>query len=181
MPISNGEPVLFSKLAPVGAAAGLSSLLDDGKRALTVLVDDVTGVAGFLHPRDRVDILADMKIKGESDENYSKVILQGITVLSIGQIWQQTGEDKPTVVNAVTLELTPEQTEIVNLASNEGKIRLALRGGGNKGTVETSGVAISNLFACMTKPPTAAKPQREAKPERCVEVIKGCQRSNATL
>lgn len=179
-PISSGEPIMFSKLAPVGTAAGLSGLLDESKRALTVRVDDVTGVAGFLHPRDRVDVLADMKLKGV-DENYSKVILQDITVLSIGQIWQQTEDDKPKVVNAVTLELTPEQTEIVNLASNEGKIRLALRGGGNKATVETSGVAISNLFAGMMKPPPATTPQKEAKPEKCVEVIKGCERSKATL
>ena len=179
-PISSGEPIMFSKLAPVGTAAGLSGLLDESKRALTVRVDDVTGVAGFLHPRDRVDVLADMKIKSGVDENYSKVILQGITVLSIGQIWQQTGEDKPTVVNAVTLELTPEQAEILNLASNEGKIRLALRGGGNEATVETRGVGISNLFAGM-KPPPAPTDQKEAKPERCVEVIEGCQRSKATL
>jgi pilus assembly protein CpaB len=179
-PISSGEPIMFSKLAPVGTAAGLSILLNESKRALTVRVDDVTGVAGFLHPRDRVDVLADMKLKGV-DENYSKVILQDITVLSIGQIWQQTEDDKPKVVNAVTLELTPEQTEIVNLASNEGKIRLALRGGGNKATVETSGVAISNLFAGMMKPPPATTPQKEAKPEKCVEVIKGCERSKATL
>jgi pilus assembly protein CpaB len=180
-PISTGEPIMFSKLAPVGTSAGLSSLLDENKRALTVRVDDVTGVAGFLHPRDRVDVLADMKLKG-ADENYSKVILQDIMVLSIGQIWQQKGDDKPTVVNAVTLELTPEQTEVVNLASNEGKIRLALRGGGNKGTVETSGVAISNLFAGMTKPPPAAPtPQKMGKPEKCVEVIKGCERSKFTL
>ncbi len=180
-PISTGEPIMFSKLAPVGAAAGLSSLLDESKRALTVRVDDVTGVAGFLHPRDRVDVLADMKLKGV-DENYSKVILQDITVLSIGQIWQQTGEDKPTVVNAVTLELTPEQTEVLNLASNEGKIRLALRGGRNKATVETSGVASSSLFASMLKPPPEdPKSQKEGRPERCVEVIKGCERSKATL
>jgi len=179
-PISTGEPIMFSKLAPVGAAAGLSSLLDESKRALTVRVDDVTGVAGFLHPRDRVDVLADMNVKG-AGENYSKVILQGITVLSIGQIWQQTGDDKPTVVNAVTLELTPEQAEILNLASNEGKIRLALRGGGNEATVETRGVAISNLFTGVMKPPSAPKPQKGAKPEKYVEVIKGCQRSKATL
>ncbi|MFZ0053041.1 MAG: RcpC/CpaB family pilus assembly protein, partial [Desulfobaccales bacterium] len=104
-----------------------------------------------------------------------------ITVLSIGQIWQQTGEDKPTVVNAVTLELTPEQAEILNLASNEGKIRLALRGGGNEATVETRGVAISNLFAGMMKPLPASNPQKEAKPEKWVEVIKGCERSKFTL
>ncbi len=183
-PISTGEPIMFSKLAPVGTVAGLSSLLDQNKRALTVRVDDVTGVAGFLHPRDRVDVLADIKLKG-GDESFSKVILQDIMVLSIGQTWQQSGEEsKPTVVNAVTLELTPDQSELLNLASNEGKIRLALRGGNNKSTVETSGVGLSNLFAGMMKTPAGSPtpaPQREVKPEKCVEVIKGCARSNFTL
>jgi len=179
-PISSGEPIMFSKLAPVGTAAGLSGLLDESKRALTVRVDDVTGVAGFLHPRDRVDVLADMKLKGV-DENYSKVILQDITVLSIGQIWQQTGDDKPTVVNAVTLELTPEQAEIMNLASNEGKIRLALRNSGNEATVETPGVAISNLFGGVMKPAPGPPPQKEANAEKSVDVIKGLKRSKITL
>ncbi|MGB7911854.1 MAG: Flp pilus assembly protein CpaB [Desulfobaccales bacterium] len=178
-PISKGEPILLSKLAPVGATAGLSSLLDESKRALTVRVDDVTGVAGFLHPRDRVDVLADMKIK--DGENYSKVILQGIMVLSIGQIWQQTGDDKPTVVNAVTLELTPEQAEILNLASNEGKIRLALRNSGNEATVKTPGVAVSNLFTGVMKPAPGPPPQKEANAEKSVEVIKGLKRSKITL
>jgi pilus assembly protein CpaB len=157
----------------------LSSLLVESKRALTVRVDDVTGVAGFLHPRDRVDVLADMKIK--DGENYSKVILQDIMVLSIGQIWQQTGDDKPTVVNAVTLELTPEQAEIMNLASNEGKIRLALRNSGNEATVETPGVAISNLFGGVMKPAPGPPPQKEANAEKSVDVIKGLKRSKITL
>ncbi len=74
---------MFSKLAPVGTAAGLSSLLDESKRALTVRVDDVSGVAGFIHPRDKVDVLVDMKISGV-DESFSKTILQNIMVLSIG-------------------------------------------------------------------------------------------------
>ena len=177
-PISKGEPILLSKLAPVGATAGLSSLLDESKRALTVRVDDVTGVAGFLHPRDRVDILADMKVNGES---FSKVLLQDITVLSIGQIWQQTGDDKPTVVNAVTLELTPEQAEIMNLASNEGKIRLALRNGGNEATVKTPGVAASTLFSGGMKPVAVSTPQKMVNEEKSVEVIKGLKRSKITL
>ncbi len=177
-PISRGEPIMFSKLAAVGATAGLGSLLDESKRALTVRVDDVTGVAGFLHPRDRVDILADMKMK---DTNFSKVILQDITVLSTGQVWQQTGEDKPTVVNAVTLELTPEQAEILNLASNEGKIRLVLRNSGNEATVETPGVAASNLFSGDMKPVAGPPPQKEAKVEKTVDVIKGLTRSKITL
>ncbi len=186
MPIATGEPVLFSKLAPVGTAAGLSSLLDESKRALTVRVDDVSGVAGFVHPRDKVDVLVDMKVQG-LDESISKTILQNIMVLSIGQTWEQK-DSKPTVVNTVTLELTPDQAEILNLASTEGKIRLALRGRRNETIVETPGVAISQLFAGIAdkkkepeKPEPKPQPQEKVKEERTVEVIKGLERSKADL
>ncbi len=185
MPISNGEPVLFSKLAPVGTAAGLSSLLEESKRALTVRVDDVSGVAGFIHPRDKVDVLVDMKIQGAVD-SFSKTILQNITVLTIGQTWEQK-DSKPVVVNTVTLEVDPQQAEVLNLASSEGKIRLALRGRRNDTLVETTGVASSDLFTGMIKPAEkheppqpVAEPKKE-KEERTVEVIKGLERSKASL
>jgi len=174
MPISNGEPILFSKLAPVGTAAGLSSLLDESKRALTVRVDDVSGVAGFIHPRDKVDILVDMKLQGAND-SFSKTILQNITVMTIGQTWEQK-ESKPIVVNTVTLEVTPEQAEILNLASTEGKIRLALRGRRNENVVETSGVAASQLLTGVKN-----EKQQLQKEERTVEVIKGLERTKTSL
>jgi pilus assembly protein CpaB len=178
MPISVGEPVLFSKLAPVGTAAGLSSLLDENKRAVAVRVDDVSGVSGFLHPRDKVDVLLDMKMQGVSD-SFSKTILQNITVMTIGQTWEQK-ENKPVVVNAVTLEVTPEQAEILNLASTEGKIRLSLRSRRNETVVETTGVAMSQLLAGVVKNEKleSPKPQKE---ERTVEVIKGLERTKASL
>ncbi len=182
-PISSGEPVLFSKLAPVGTAAGLSSLMEENKRAFTIRVDDVSGVAGFIHPGDKVDILADMKVRG-LDESFSKTILQNIKVLSIGQIWEQKGGDgKPMLVNTVTLELTPQQSEIMNLASNEGKIRLVLRGRRNETIVETDGVATSALFGIAKKEEPAKEPAvKEAKKEeRTVEVIKGMERSKSNL
>ena len=179
MPISSGEPVLFSKLAPVGTAAGLSGLLDDSKRALTVRVDDVSGVAGFVHPRDKVDVLVDMKIHDMND-SFSKTILQNITVLTIGQTWDQK-ENKPIVVNTVTMEVTPEQAEILNLASCEGKIRLALRSRRNENIVATAGVSTSQLFA-GTKSRKQESPKVEPqKEERTVEVIKGLERTKASL
>ena len=122
VPIPQGNPVLFSMLAPVGTAAGLSGILDDGKRALTVKVDEVAGVAGFLHPGDHVDVLMDMAMQGESkSEHFSKTILHDISILTTGQIWEQKGDNKPMVVNTVTLELTPEEAEVLNLASNQGR------------------------------------------------------------
>lgn len=183
-PISNGEPVLFSKLAPVGTAAGLSSLMEENKRAFTIRVDDVTGVAGFIHPADKVDILADMKVRG-LDESFSKTILQNIKVLSIGQLWEQKGGDaKPMLVNTVTLELTPQESEIMNLASNEGKIRLVLRGRRNETIVQTEGVAMSALFGLAKKeePVKEAESVKEAKKEeRTVEVIKGMERAKNNI
>ena len=181
-PISNGEPVLFGKLAPVGTAAGLSSLMEEDKRAFTIRVDDVSGVAGFIHPGDKVDILADMKLN--QNESFSKTILQNVKVLSTGQIWEQKGGDgKPTLVNTVTTELTPQQSEIMNLASNEGKIRLVLRGRRNETIVETTGVASSALFGSARKEEVAKEPAlKEAKQEeRSVEVIKGMERSKSTI
>ena len=195
MPISTGEPVLFSKLAPVGTAAGLSSLLDENKRAVAVRVDDVSGVAGFVHPRDKVDVLVDMKMQGASD-SFSKTILQNITVMTTGQTWEQK-ENKPIVVNTVTLEVTPEQAEILNLASNEGKIRLALRSRRNEKTVETAGIAISGLFGGVANVTNVAKKEKEPEKEqaepviqpppqpvkeaRTVEIIKGLERSKSEL
>ncbi|MDO9531331.1 MAG: Flp pilus assembly protein CpaB [Deltaproteobacteria bacterium] len=179
VPISQGNPVLFSMLAPVGTAAGLSGILEDGKRALTVKVDEVTGVAGFIHPGDHVDVLMDLPLKGQKD-HFSKTILHDITILTTGQIWEQKGDNKPMVVNTVTLELTPEAAEVLNLASNNGKIRLALRNRNNKTVAQTSGVTTSILIngANAKKESKVAEPVREAKR---VEVIKGLDRSEAKL
>jgi pilus assembly protein CpaB len=175
--IGRGEPITMGKLAPEGTVAGLGGLLSENKRALTVRVDDVSGVAGFIHPGDRVDILSDIKIP-ESKENFSKIILQNINVLTAGQIWERRGDSKPMVVNTVTLELGPEQAEVMNLASNEGKIRLALRSKRDETHVATSGVILSQLVSRQIKAPEKAP---QAKEERSVEVIKGLERSKVSL
>ena len=141
-------------------------------------VDDVSGVAGFVHPRDKVDVLVDMKMQGAND-SFSKTILQNITVMTIGQTWEQK-DSKPVVVNTVTMEVTPEQAEILNLASTEGKIRLALRSRRNENVVETTGVSSSQLLTGVVKKEKQepAVPQKE---ERTVEVIKGLERTKASL
>jgi pilus assembly protein CpaB len=182
VPIAQGNPILSSMLAPEGTAAGLSGILEDGKRALTVKVDEVAGVAGFLHPGDHVDVLMDMAMQGQGQsEHFSKTILHDISILTTGQIWEQKGENKPVVVNTVTMELTPEQAEVLNLASNQGKIRLTLRNRNNRTVAQTSGVTTSILTGGV-----AAKKERkvESQPEReqkRVEVIKGLDRTEAKL
>jgi pilus assembly protein CpaB len=180
VPISQGNPVLFSMLAPEGTAAGLSGILDDGKRALTVKVDEVTGVAGFIHPGDHVDVLMDLSLKGDK-EHFSKTILHDISVLTTGQIWEQKGDNKPMVVNTVTLELTPEAAEILNLASNNGKIRLALRNRNNKTVAQTAGVTTSNLMDGQGAKQESKVAVQPAQVDKRVEVIKGLDRSEAKL
>jgi pilus assembly protein CpaB len=179
VPIPQGNPILFSMLAPEGTAAGLSGILPNEKRALTVKVDEVAGVAGFLHPGDHVDVLVDLPI-GDTKEHFSKTILHDILVLTTGQIWQQKGENKPVVVNTVTLEVTPHQSEVLNLASNQGKIRMALRNRNNKTVAQTEGVTTSSLLGGggIKKEETVALPHRA---ERCIEVIKGLDRTEAKL
>jgi pilus assembly protein CpaB len=169
-------------LAPEGTAAGLSGILEDGKRALTVKVDEVAGVAGFIHPGDHVDVLVDLPIH-EATDHFSKTILHDISVLTTGQIWEQKGDGKPVVVNTVTLELTPDEGEVLNLASNEGKIRLALRNRNNKTIAQTRGVTTSSLVGGV-----GAKEKKEDKVivqttrhEKSVEVIKGLERTEARL
>jgi|WetSurSiteA1Bulk_404760.scaffolds.fasta_scaffold27675_3 pilus assembly protein CpaB len=179
--LAPGELVLRNKLAPEGTAAGLGSLLGENQRAFTIRVDDVSGVAGFIHPGDKVDILADLTIP-KASENFSKTILQNVMVLTTGQIWEQKGESKPVVVNTVTLALAPEEAETLNLASNVGKIRLALRNRNNVAMVQTKGVATSTLFKFgLLRTAADDEKKDEKKDERTVEVIKGMERSKASM
>jgi pilus assembly protein CpaB len=125
--IARNEPVLRSKITAPGQRAALSSMLDPGKRAVTVRVDDVRGVAGFIQPGDRVDVvLIRTEAESNSKEGYSDVILQSAKVLAIDQI---TGErpEQPTIAKAVTLEGSAEDAQKILLAANIGRLSLVLR------------------------------------------------------
>lgn len=125
--ISRNEPVLRSKVTKPNQPATLSSMLIPGKRAVTVRVDDVRGVAGFIEPGDLVDVvLIRTEAESRSNESYSDIILQAAKVLAIDQI---TGErtDKPTIAKAVTLEVSPEDAQRILLATNIGRLSLILR------------------------------------------------------
>jgi len=172
--LSKGEPIMVLKLAPEGTSAGLGGLLGADKLAVTVRTDDVTGVAGFINPGDRVDVLVEMPAIGTQGEHFSKIILQNIKVLSKGQSMEQITEKKPEVVTTVTLELSPDQAEVINLASGQGKIRLALRNRLNKAEFATTGVITSQIgykpVLVNTLPP------KGKKSEQTIDVIKGNQR-----
>ena len=124
-PLKRGEAVLRSKITGPGQRASLASFLDEGKRAVTVSVDDVRGVAGFVLPGDFVDIVIIADDGSPKRQSYSDILLEHIKVLAIDQVASE-GEGQPTVAKAVTVEVTKEQAQKILLATNIGKLSLIL-------------------------------------------------------
>lgn len=164
--LQRGEPVLGTKLALPGASGGLSAVVAEGKRAMTVRVNDVVGVAGFALPGNYVDILVstqDNSVKPDNrDRSISKLVLERILVLAVAQESSQN-DMKPKVVNAVTLEVTPEQAEKLDLARSVGQLSLVLRNQVDLKPAETSGATKDSLLsAADVKPAAAAAPAAPA-------------------
>jgi pilus assembly protein CpaB len=169
--VLRGEPILEAKLAPVGTRGGLSAVIPEGKRAMTVRVNDVIGVAGFALPGNYVDIVVNTQVEssGRGDRQISKIVLEHILVLAVAQ---EAGRDetKPRVVNAVTLELTPEQAEKLDLARSVGSLSLVLRNQIDKEAVETRGIMKPQLLAGDKVQPEPEK--KTPKPVRRIIVKK---------
>ncbi len=166
--VSRGEPILESKLAPLGSTGGLSAVIKEGNRAMTVRVNDVVGVAGFALPGNYVDIVVntqDDSMKAESaDKTISKIVLEHILVLAVAQE-QNRDETKPKVVNAVTLEVTPDQAEKLDLARSVGSLSLVLRNQVDAGVAATSGSTKKDLLNGKPQPVAALPVAAEAKTE----------------
>jgi pilus assembly protein CpaB len=174
---TEGEPLLEKKLAPRGTSPGLTALLAPDKRAMTVKVDEASGVAGFVAPDNHVDVVVTVD-KGDYSKNpVSKVVFQNLRVLGIGQRIEARPGDKPQVVPTVTLEVTPEEGERLALAAQEGRISLVLRGQEDARLVSTPGAMASRMFGILAG--QEATPQAAPDPEprrRTVEVIRGLER-----
>src|SRR5690349_4187340 len=150
MRISVREPVTENRLAPVGVAAGLSSVIPDGFRAMTVKVDDVVGVSGFIQPGTLVDIVVTITPPDNERqrERVSKIVLQNIKVLASGQNIDKPKNEKETErVKAVTLQVTPQQAEKLALASSEGRLQLVMRNSVDQGDERTTGANKTTLLA----------------------------------
>jgi pilus assembly protein CpaB len=139
------EPILEGRLAQRGSGVGLAPIIPVGMRAVTVRVNDVVGVAGFVLPGMRVDVL----ITGNPPGNrttVTKTILQNILVLSAGKTLQTDASGKPVDAPNVTLLVTPKQAELLTLAGNEGRIQLVLRNGGDQNIEKTSGMSLAAIY-----------------------------------
>lgn len=168
VPIGKGEPVLAAKLAQPGARGGLATLVPDGLRAVAVRVDDVVGVAGFIHPGDRVDVIVTMQAKADAPP-VSKVILQDIKVLAVGKDVEHRGKESEKAVPATvaTLMVTPDESEALALGATRGKLLLALRGISDEAVAETPGMSPPVLLAAAAGEPAHAAPP-VSKPARRV-------------
>ena len=177
--IMPGDLILENKLAPKGTVAGIPALLSPNQRAMTVKVDEASGVAGFLTPGNRVDVVVVVD-KGEYDKDpLAKLLFQNLKVLGTGQKLENRPGDKPQIVPTVTLEVTPEQGERLALAAQEGRISLVLRGQGDQQLVETLGADASKLFGKTRKPIPPAPPVAAtvSPAARTVEMIRGLDRA----
>ncbi|MET0319112.1 MAG: Flp pilus assembly protein CpaB [Duganella sp.] len=191
------EPLSEAKLAPAGTLGGLSALITEGNRAMTVRVNDVVGVAGFALPGNFVDILVNTQsARGGNENAISKIVLERILVLAVAQ---EVGRDetRPRVVNAVTLEVTPTQAENLDLARSVGTLSLVLRNQVDPRPAVTDGATKSSLLGLPA--PVAAAPAPAATPapaqvaaprarlasatpaRHCVGVIAGLQRTQECL
>lgn len=183
--LQRGEPVLESKLAPIGTKGGLSAVVTEGKRAMTVRVNDVIGVAGFALPGNYVDIMVSTQqenAKGGNaqDHTISKIVLDRILVLAVAQEASRD-ETKPKVVSAVTLEVTPEQAETLDIARSVGTLSLVLRNQMDFQQARTDGATKAMLLNGRTPaaPPKPTKVVYRPKPvqKSKVEMIKGVHKS----
>lgn len=147
--ISARETITESRLAPEGSAAGLSATIPEGYRAMTVKVDDVVGVSGFIQPGTLVDVVVviDPADKNSDQGPISKIVLQNIKVLANGQNIDKPKDDREAnSVKAVTLQVTPEQAEKLALASTEGKLQLVMRNSIDQDDEQTNGVNKRSLL-----------------------------------
>lgn len=195
--LQRGEPVLESKLAPIGSKGGLSAVVTEGKRAMTVRVNDVIGVAGFALPGNYVDIMVSTQqenAKGGNaqDHTISKIVLDRILVLAVAQEASRD-ETKPKVVSAVTLEVTPEQAETLDIARSVGTLSLVLRNQIDPQQARTDGATKAILLNGRTPaappkptkvvyrpkpiPATTVRAVPEAPQKSKVEMIKGVHKS----
>jgi len=171
-PIGLRETITNMKLAPEGTGAGLSAVIPEGYRAMTVKVDDVVGVSGFIMPGSFVDVVAivvPLAQAGATNGPISKIVLQNIKVLASGaKIDSPEDQRQPSQVKAVTLQVTPEQVEKLVLAANEGKLQLVMRNYSDQEDTQTKGANKATLLSGETFVPQPPPPSEKADTSKLV-------------
>jgi pilus assembly protein CpaB len=190
--IVRNEPILPGKLASKEAGSGLPPIIPPGKRAVSVRVNEVIGVAGYVLPGTRVDVVATQSPTNRNEDMTSKVVLSNVEVLTAGTRLEHDSKDgKPMQVTVVTLVVTPDQAERLTLASTEGKIQLALRNPLDLESPETAGIRPGMLMGTVQQRqvPVVRRGTSQApasvpaliQPAPTVEIIRGDKRQTVTV
>jgi len=175
------EPIVKRDLGLEGSGIGLSTKIPPGMRATAIKSNEIVGVAGFLYPGSHVDVLATLNMPGNAG-NLTQTVLQDVEVLTAGQTIEPDPQGKPQQVDVVTLLLTPEDSQKLQLASTQGAIQFVLRNGTDKKTVDLHPARLDQLVA-MAKPPAPPvkagrrTPVAAARPTYVLEVIQGTQKT----
>jgi len=187
-PIVQNEAILPNKLASKDAGAGLAPVIRPGYRALSVRVNDVIGVAGYVPPGTHVDVVVTISPTPGLGEMTSKIVLTNVEVLGSGtKIERDTEQGKPIAVSVVTLLVNPAEAEKLTLASTEGKIQLALRNPLDPAAPATPGIRPAALLGYMSPRPVARvaaaapRPIEIAPPSPTVEIIRGDKRTQEVV
>ena len=164
--IQPDEPVVEARLAAKGSGLGLAPLIPSGLRAIAVRVNDVVGVAGFILPGMRVDVLVTGRPPNQND-TVTRTVLQNVAVLSVGQTIQTDGKSQSILAPVVTLLVNPQEAEALTLANNEGHIQLVLRNSTDQRIAATRGRQLHDLYAGPPADPVPV-PAPERRPAAIV-------------
>jgi len=198
-PITRGDAVTEQKLKPKSGAPGsgfMTYVVPQGHRAVTVAVNEVAGVAGFLTPNDRVDVIVTTPLPGNEQESVSKIMLEDVPILATGQVTDQK-EGKPVIVPTVTLDLVPEDAEKLVLSASKGSLQMLLRNISDSTRVNSKGATIAKVLNGMERklhasgpvekrsasPPKAALKRAVAakatpSPSYTLEIVRGTEKSS---
>jgi len=180
-PVATNEPIIESKLAAKLAGAGLPATIPEGMRALSVAVNEVVGVAGFVIPGTMVDVLATGRLSHGSNEDVTRTILENTRVLAAGQKIEQDREGKPQTVPVITLLVTPADAAKLAMASTQGKIQLALRNTVDTKITDPPPVLEAALFSAGGAPAPKKAAVSHGPAPYVVEVIAGTKHENKSF
>ena len=169
IPIFKGEAIVPGRLAPDGTAGGIEVKILPGKRAMSVRIDDVAGIAGMVQPNSRVDVMLTTRDETSQGGQVSKLFMSNMRILSVGSQVARGEDGRPINAPTATLEVTPAEAERLALAVREGAIQLVLRGYGDPDSVQTTGAKRGDLLTQVDNgpppaPASAPAPRRTSRP-----------------
>lgn len=151
--VYKGEPMVPGRLAPEGTGPGLEVKIAPGKRAMSVRINDVSGISGMIQPNSRVDILLTLNPTEGMPEREAKIFMENMKILAMGAQVQRGDDGRPIQTTVATLEVTPEESERLGIAASQGQIQLILRGYGDPDSAETRGARARDLVSDRPAPP----------------------------